>query len=125
MENMNGVLWILIDGRTSEVNSVLAKVALRQAATRKGIKAVIHVREPDGAGGAGLFSGVPSSGDRLLVVGTLEPPLPWAGLPVKVTSLEEALNDPHGMVTRATEETTSNTSTRKTLLSALGGWMKK
>lgn len=99
MLKMENTLWIVIDGRKSEVNAVLAGEALKRAAREGGVRAEVEVQGPRGAHNP--FTGSPAPGDRLLALGQAEPPLLWAGLPKTAAAIRDALEDAPGLLKTA------------------------
>lgn len=92
-------IWVLIDGQASNLGAALAAEALRRAAAESGREAVAAVRGT----GDPAPAGTPAAGDRLLLVGDIEPPLILAGLPRTVASQAEALDNPAGLLRQAAE----------------------
>lgn len=126
---MSGILWILIDGRSSGVNAVLAREALKKAASSLGFSIRVEIQNQNRTQQA--FWGQPAPDDKLLVVGAVEPPLPWAGLPRRSVALVETLNDPAEQLNKASIVDDRNASiferseSRGTFLSSLTGWLKR
>ena len=119
----------MIDGRPSGVTAVLAREALKKAASSLGFPIEIGIQNQNRA--QQPFLGQPTPGDRLLLIGAAEPPLPWAGLPRRSVALAETLNDPLEQLNKAAagdcpnESTDEKSEPKGTFLSSLTGWLKK
>lgn len=119
---MQGILWILIDGRKSEVNAVLAGEALRRASLVGGEKSEIMIIGPEGP--RAPFAGSPSPGDRLLVLGEAEPPMLWNGLPRVASTVKAALEDANGLLRVACQPAAGETNFIRKAFAYISGRFK-
>lgn len=96
---MIGKLWILINGKESEVQAVLAGEALRKSAAAKGVAAQTSVLGQDGF--ITPLIGNPNPGDAVLTIGEVTPPASLAGLPRTKVDLLAALGNPEQTLEQA------------------------
>jgi PTS system fructose-specific IIC component len=103
---MSNRFWVLIESTNAEIKAQIAEQSLKSEAEKSGAAVYVEIR--DAAGVRSTFEGTPSSGDVLIVLGSAEPSVAFAGLPRTNATLDEALKDPAALLQKALKKAIPN-----------------